>query len=119
MAWQKCSPNCFKRTFQNIDSIERAYSQFHKEFLILPMRSRKSSAILHPKEELHFKKRVEDFINDIDDLCDAFYQNEQHRKKLKKNIGCKLSMNESAWNFRHDQCGPKIEKCCKNILNLI
>ena len=90
--------------------------QFHQEFLILPMRSRKSSTILHPKESC-ISKKAEDFINDIDDLFDAFNQNEQHRKKLEKRY--KLRVNESAWNFYHDQRGPRIGNYYKNILNLI
>ena len=54
------------------------------------------------KKGAAFRKRVEDCINDIDDLYNAFNPNEQNCKKLEKKY--KLRMNKSAWNFYHDQC---------------
>ena len=61
------------------------------------------------KKGAAFEKRVDDFTKNIDELYDVFNKNEQQRKKLEKTY--KLRMNESDWNFYHDQCGPRIEKC--------
>ena len=52
---------------------------------------------------------MDDFTKNIDELYDVFNKNEQQRKKLEKTY--KLRMNESDWNFYHDQCGPRIRKC--------
>ena len=61
------------------------------------------------KKGAAFEKRVDDFTKNIDELYDVFNKNEQQRKKLEKTY--KLRMNESDWNFYHDQCGLRIGKC--------
>ena len=61
------------------------------------------------KKGAAFEKRVNDLTKNIDELYNVFNKNEQQRKKLEKTY--KLRMNESDWNFYHDQCGLRIGKC--------